>query len=192
MGWWDIYGHFDFEDIYTQAVEECPQDGIIVEIGVQFGRSLMYLAHKAIQEKRPDIRIVGVDPWIVDRNRNINVEGWGGPEFSRQRKFIDPMAYAVNEMTAHAPSEYARVELMRLTSVEASEKFEQNGVHMVFIDGDHRYEQVKRDIEVWLPKIRSGGVLAGHDYGGYETVRRAVREAFSTYTCRKCSWWVRR
>jgi predicted O-methyltransferase YrrM len=191
MGWWDIYGHFDFEDIYTQAVQEAPENGIIVEIGVQFGRSLMYLAHKAIQEKRPDIRIVGVDPWIVDHNRNINVEGWGGPEFSSQRQFTDPLAYAEHQMKTHAPAERARVELMRLTSVEATERFDNGSVHLAFIDGDHRYEQVKRDIEVWLPKIRSGGVLAGHDYGGYETVRRAVREAFSTYTCRKCSWWVR-
>ena len=34
---------------------------------------------------------------------------------------------------------------------------------MVFIDGDHRYSQVKKDIDNYLPKVNDGGILAGHD-----------------------------
>ena len=33
----------------------------------------------------------------------------------------------------------------------------------VFIDGDHRYESVRRDIQAWLPKVRPGGIMGGHD-----------------------------
>jgi predicted O-methyltransferase YrrM len=49
---------------------------------------------------------------------------------------------------------------------------------MVFIDGDHDYEAVKRDISTWRPLIASGGILSGHDYrtGANPGVVRAVDE----------------
>ena len=34
----------------------------------------------------------------------------------------------------------------------------------VFIDADHRYEAVKRDLHAWWPAVRSGGLFSGHDY----------------------------
>jgi predicted O-methyltransferase YrrM len=37
-------------------------------------------------------------------------------------------------------------------------------VNMVFIDADHGTVAVKKDIDVWIPKIISGGVAAFHDY----------------------------
>jgi predicted O-methyltransferase YrrM len=49
-------------------------------------------------------------------------------------------------------------------------------VDMVFVDGAHGYPEVRRDIQAWRGKIRTGGVLAFHDYGN-ETlphVKRAV------------------
>lgn len=49
---------------------------------------------------------------------------------------------------------------------------------VVFIDGDHRYDAVAADIAAWLPKVRPGGVLCGHDLGVFDGVNRAVREAF--------------
>jgi hypothetical protein len=47
---------------------------------------------------------------------------------------------------------------------------------MVFIDGDHGYEAVMRDLEVWLPLLGGVGLLCGHDYGVWEGVARAVDE----------------
>jgi predicted TIM-barrel fold metal-dependent hydrolase len=53
----------------------------------------------------------------------------------------------------------------------------------VWIDAAHDYENVKRDIESWYPKLKSGGVLFGHDYpeptdpnGGFEELTKAVNE----------------
>jgi hypothetical protein len=41
-----------------------------------------------------------------------------------------------------------------------NEKFD-----FVFIDGDHRYEAVKTDFEMYLPTVKSGGIIALHDIG---------------------------
>jgi predicted O-methyltransferase YrrM len=35
---------------------------------------------------------------------------------------------------------------------------------LIYIDGDHRYDGVRNDIRVWLPRVRHGGILAFHDY----------------------------
>lgn len=46
---------------------------------------------------------------------------------------------------------------------------------MVFVDGDHRYESVKRDLSFWIRRIAPGGILCGHDWN-WEGVEKAVKE----------------
>lgn len=67
-------------------------------------------------------------------------------------------------------------------------------VDFIFLDGDHRYEYVKKDIENALKLLKKGGVLAGHDYKYVEWpgVRQAVNERFSSYvsTTEDQIWWI--
>jgi hypothetical protein len=56
------------------------------------------------------------------------------------------------------------VEKIKDSSLNASGKFEDRSIDVVYIDGDHRYEAVVQDIKKWLPKVKPGGYLAGHDY----------------------------
>lgn len=51
---------------------------------------------------------------------------------------------------------------------------------MVFIDGDHTYEAVKRDIQKWLPRLSKGGLLCGHDIQ-FDDVKKAVKEVIGNY-----------
>jgi len=50
-----------------------------------------------------------------------------------------------------------------MTSDRAAELVGDASLDLVFIDGDHSYEQTLRDIRNWLPKVRPGGILCGHD-----------------------------
>ncbi len=47
----------------------------------------------------------------------------------------------------------------------------------IYLDGDHTYDAVRRDIELWWPRVSSFGILAGHDYSGdHPGVVQAVQE----------------
>ena len=71
---------------------------------------------------------------------------------------------------------YKNVYKVKKSSVEASKDFEDGSLDLVYIDAAHDYNSVKQDILTWLPKIKKGGFIAGHDYrydpniGVYEAV----------------------
>tara|TARA_B100000287_G_C20626358_1_gene777985 strand:+ start:401 stop:973 length:573 start_codon:yes stop_codon:yes gene_type:complete len=60
-----------------------------------------------------------------------------------------------------------------------SDRFENESIDFVYIDADHSYEGVKRDIQLYLPKLKKNGLMAGHDYHEvWPGVVRAVDEIF--------------
>jgi len=72
-----------------------------------------------------------------------------------------------------------------------------DGLDFVYIDGNHTYEFVKADIENFWPKIRNGGVLAGHDYNDLNKkpgVKKGVDEFVKNNALKlhrgKTDWWV--
>ena len=61
---------------------------------------------------------------------------------------------------------------------------------MVFIDANHSYEYVKRDILNYRQLIRPGGILCGHDLN-HDGVAKAVNEIFGAdYRALEYLWWV--
>ena len=62
--------------------------------------------------------------------------------------------------------------MIRKESDFASTLFADESLDFVYIDADHREEFVRKDIELWFPKLKKGGVISGHDYG------RGIEEDF--------------
>jgi len=54
--------------------------------------------------------------------------------------------------------------LIEKTSQEAVNDFIDGSLDFVYIDGDHKYENIASDINLWSKKVRPGGIISGHDY----------------------------
>ena len=62
-------------------------------------------------------------------------------------------------------SEYqSRYTMVRKKSLLAANDFENESLDFVYLDANLKYSFVKSDIEAWFPKIRTGGIISGHDY----------------------------
>ena len=75
-------------------------------------------------------------------------------------------------------------------SADSAAGFADGSVDFVYLDADHSYDGVTRDIRAWKPKMKRGGVMGGHDRVR-RGVHEAVRDAFGTFQkMGPLSWWV--
>ncbi len=84
------------------------------------------------------------------------------------------------------------------TSARAVSGIPDDSLDFVYIDGHHQYNYVKNDIILYWPKVKIGGLMAGHDYTKYRPgVVKAVNEIFEKFDTAGCAkgikavdWWV--
>lgn len=167
--WSDIPGWFDFEGLYRAQVERVVGEARLVEVGSWLGRSTAFLAFCVAQSGKP-IRFYAVDhgrgsPDGEAVYRDKLLEGGGTTLGFLHRSLLE---------CGVADS----VVILGTTSQRAAELFALDSLDFVFIDGEHRYEAVTADLKAWWPKVKLGGVFAGHDYGAFEGVTQAVNEHF--------------
>lgn len=80
-----------------------------------------------------------------------------------------------------------RSEVWRLRSTDAAAEVPDGSLDFVYIDARHDYDAVLEDLETWVPKVRPGGIVAGHDYldgdlpEGRFGVKSAVDAFFAAY-----------
>lgn len=87
-----------------------------------------------------------------------------------------------------------KIEFIRKTSEEAETNIPYD-LDFVYIDGLHDYEHVKKDIELYYPKVKKGGIIGGHDFWADQIgVCNAVLEfAFKNNLKlygRITDWWI--
>jgi predicted O-methyltransferase YrrM len=76
-------------------------------------------------------------------------------------------------------SPFPNIKTLRLTSDDAVKELNSDTYDFIYIDGIHSYEQVKIDIDNYLPLVKPSGVIGGHDYGPHwPGVNKAVDEKF--------------
>jgi predicted O-methyltransferase YrrM len=83
-----------------------------------------------------------------------------------------------------------RINILRMSTLEASRLVADQTQDFVFIDADHTEEGCRADIEAWTPKIRPGGLICGHDYN-WPTVKRAVLATGGNITRESDNVWLR-
>ena len=57
-------------------------------------------------------------------------------------------------------AEFKNIRLLKMKSEKAAELIE--SADMIFIDGNHEYDEVRKDLTLWAPKVKK--FLCGHDY----------------------------
>lgn len=149
----------DIQPLYSEWVRDAVRGATFVELGVFCGRSLAFLAVEALNADKA-LRVIGVDLW--EGARDI---------LARASHPYEPCSRA----TAEKHLEGLGVQLYELDTAEAAEII--RAADYVFVDGDHSYEGVKRDIEAWAPRCHKE--IAGHDhFKEYPGVEKAAKEAF--------------
>lgn len=108
------------------------------------------------------------------------------------KPFMKPPAYSQKiwdrryEAVKDRMKQYdGRAHILRLTSLEAADRFGSGSLDIVYLDANHSFKHVDEDIKVWWPKICPTGYLAGHDLiDQWPGVRQAVETNFGCqYYC---------
>lgn len=69
-----------------------------------------------------------------------------------------------------------KVVFLKGESKDVVHKVTDDSLTFVYLDGNHSYEGVLNDLKIWLPKLKEGGIMAGHDYNHLYGVQKAVDE----------------
>lgn len=85
-----------------------------------------------------------------------------------------------NTFKKNAGKRYKKtIKLVEADTQAAVKQFQDGAYDFVWVDADHRHKQAKADMEAYLPKLKPGGVMAGHDFKDERWgVEKAVREVF--------------
>ncbi len=162
-----IQGWFTWEWLCDFAVARASARAHFVEVGAWRGRSTAYLARR-IKESGKNIRLDVVDTWKGTSNE---------PEHSRLLKKMRKPLYQQFLTNMRRADVLDLVCPVRRTSLSAATRYAKQCLDFVFIDADHTYQAVQQDLAAWFPKVREGGVFAGHDYSGnWPGVVQAVNE----------------
>lgn len=146
--------------------------GVGAEIGVQNG----YFARQVLDQWEGKLLYL-IDVWqqLPDYEDVANV-----PPGEQVHRLLS----AIRRVSPH----WRRVRFLQELSENAARMIPDGSLDWVYIDANHEFTSVVKDLTTWAPKVREGGVVAGHDYldgvlliDGVKTVfdvRRAVHRFF--------------
>ena len=154
---------FTYPSFYKYIVQKFSNNSHFVEVGSWKGKSSAFMAVE-----------------IANSGKNIKfdcVDTWKGSEEHVEDPFVKSDTLYQLFLNNMKPLERYYTPI-RKTSEEASTLYSNNSLDFVFIDADHSYEQVQKDIKAWEPKIKNGGIIAGHDYNSWPSVTQAVNDYY--------------
>jgi len=137
------------------------------EIGVLRGKTLF-----ALLDAVPTLAMYGVDQWRqLDLRADENAETYVDFDMTALR----------SRVVLKAAGYRGRCTILHGDSAAMARAVPAMSLDFVFVDGDHTEPGVERDIRAWLPTIRPGGMLLGHDWH-WSSVQRVID--------RLCPGWV--
>lgn len=162
MRWHDIEGWFSLGDAqFVSDICKNIYNGIVVELGFYAGRSTAVMA--------PICKTNNNEYYAVDNCKGCDPRdpATKAQQSRDMRRIFESNMRNLDILTY--------IHVYEMNSVSAAIMFFDGSVDFCFVDASHVAEDVKKDIKAWWPKIKSGGVLGGHDYT-WGSVRGVVND----------------
>jgi hypothetical protein len=126
---------------------------------------------REICEYNNQVKLYGIDPYLkYDEYR----------EYESQKQMDGIYEWAQEVMADHVAK--GRYEFIREKSEDAVKRFKDGELDFVYIDANHEEDYPLRDIEMWAPKVRKGGLVMGHDYVRIKVLKFTIKDALEKYT----------
>ena len=129
------------------------------EIGVNNG-GLSELVIKNLKPKKYFL----VDPWLHYPDGEKELRSYGYTDEKHGQWFTQEWMDYVHELVVEKFKNHAEIKILRGMSVDMAKTIPDNTLDWVYVDGNHSEEYVYADCVSWWPKIKTGGVLCGHDF----------------------------
>lgn len=146
------------------------------ELGLFDGRTFLHLLKAC-----PQLTLYGVDVWGRPTPQGATTSGercfcpyCSETRASRKTRSIQQMEADVVREAAQFDG---RGKILAMSTEQAAMVIAERSLDFVFIDADHSTEGVARDIGLWLPKVRPGGLVIGHD-ANMKSVMAGVAQHF--------------
>ena len=137
-------------------IPDCSRDDLpqfFVDRGFKVGAEIgTYKGEYAEVICKAGLKLYAIDPWSVYKGYN----------FERKQARQDTLYGIAKERL-----EPYDCELVRKTSMDALEDFEDESLDFVYIDGNHSFRYIAEDICEWTKKVKKGGIISGHDYASF-------------------------
>jgi predicted O-methyltransferase YrrM len=162
----------DLQGWFTEADGKCYNSiasritgGRIIEIGTWKGLSTSYIGKACNKNHSP---LWCVDTWLGTADDFTK-------DYSGYLQKEDIFSVFMNNMRLLG------IDLtpVKMASLDAVSLFEDAFFDFIFLDASHDYENVKRDLDAWMPKLKRYGIFGGHDFHlhqSYFGLRKAVLE----------------
>ena len=171
-------------DVLISLLREVPH-----EIGAEVGVWKGFTTKKLLRQLEGIKKYYAIDPWkLLEEYKDSLVSTKMKNQTQNMEKVFKVFKRNINGFER-------KVKIIRKPSREASLEIKDESLDFVFIDGIHTYDYVSDDIRVWLPKVKYGGLISGHDYdrddGVLTGVKKAVDEFFPKVELgANYVWWV--
>ncbi|MEI8365855.1 MAG: class I SAM-dependent methyltransferase [Parachlamydiaceae bacterium] len=125
------------------------------DIGAEIGVSYGVFAYHVLVPAQPS-KLYLIDPWEYGLQTDVETDPTPAKQDFRDREY---------EGVCKAFAPYPNVEIVRMKSEDAAMLFPDNYFDYVYINGEHSYNAVMRDLTNYFPKVKVGGYILGDDYG---------------------------
>ena len=141
-------------DKRAYILEQLDKNSNLVEVGVwkgDFSKQIWNISS-------PNLLVL-VDSWTFDEK----VRGCA-PQVSGEEPLNQNFFDQAKKDTYDKFENIQNVHILDFNSLEASSKYEDYFFDYIYIDAEHTYQAVTKDLEVWYPKLKKNGTLFGDDY----------------------------